>query len=61
VANLLKHGEFTMVQWMSSSRSVLASVNQADRARALDITTDPLPVERTLGILWDTQHDVFFV
>ncbi|XP_046632214.1 uncharacterized protein LOC124311889 [Daphnia pulicaria] len=59
VTDLLKHGGFNMVQWMSSSRPVLTSVNQADRARALDITTDPLPVERTLGILWDCQHDAF--
>lgn len=28
VTDLLKHGGFNMVQWMSSSRPVLASVNQ---------------------------------
>ena len=44
---------------MSSSRPVLASVEQSDRARAIDLNADPLPIERTLGILWDCQHDAF--
>jgi hypothetical protein len=59
VTDLLKLGGFNMVQWMSSSRPVLASVEQSDRARALDLNADPLPIERTLGIPWDCQHDAF--
>jgi hypothetical protein len=55
----LKLGGFNMVQWMSSSRPVLASMDQSDRAKALDLNADPLPIERTLGILWDCQHDAF--
>jgi hypothetical protein len=55
----LKLGGFNMVQWMSSSRPVLASMDQSDRAKALDLNADPLPIERTLGILWDCHHDAF--
>ena len=53
VTDLLKLGGCNMVQWMSSSRPVLASLELSDRARALDLNADPLPIERTLGILWD--------
>lgn len=59
VTDLLKNGEFNMVKWMPSSRPVLASVEKYDRARTQNITTDPLPIERSLGILWDCQHDSF--
>lgn len=59
VTGLLKLGGFNMVQWMSSSRPVLAFVDQSIRAGEIDLNADPLLVECTLGILWDCQHDAF--
>lgn len=59
VTELLKLCRFKKVQWMSSSRPVLASIDQSIRARELDLKADPLPTERTMGILWDCQDDAF--
>ncbi|XP_045023214.1 uncharacterized protein LOC123467324 [Daphnia magna] len=59
VSALLKLGGFNMVQWLSSSRSVLATVDKNDLSRSLDLDADRLPIERTLGMLWDCQADIF--
>ena len=48
-----------MVQWLSSSRSILATIDQSDLSRSLDLDADKLPIERTLGLLWDCQIDSF--
>ncbi|XP_045023763.1 uncharacterized protein LOC123468196 [Daphnia magna] len=59
VSALLKCGGFNMVQWLSSSRSVLAAVDHSDLSRSLDLDADKLPIERTLGLLWNCQNDSF--
>jgi hypothetical protein len=59
VSALLKLGGFNMVQWLSSSRSVLATIDKNDLSRSLDLDADRLPIERTLGMLWDCQADIF--
>ena len=59
ISALLKFGGFNMVQWLSSSRSVLATVDKGDLSRSLDLDADRLPIERTLGMLWDCQTDTF--
>jgi hypothetical protein len=59
VSALLKLGGFNMVQWLSSSRSVLATVNHSDLSRSLDLDAEKLPIERTLGLLWNCQQDSF--
>ena len=48
-----------MVQWLSSSRSILATVDHSDLSRSLDLDADKLPIERTFGLLWDCQTDSF--
>jgi hypothetical protein len=40
-------------------RIVLASVDQPDRLPTLDLDADRLPIERTLGLLWDCENDSF--
>ena len=59
VSTLLKCGGFNMVQWLSSSRSVLATVDHSDLSRSLDLDAHNLPIERTLGLLWNCQNDSF--
>jgi hypothetical protein len=51
VSALSKLGGFNMAQWLSSSPSVLATVNKNELSRSLDLDADQLPIERTLGIL----------
>ena len=54
-------GGFTQTQFTSSSKKVLASLDPAELARPnLDLDMDDLPVERTLGLMWDCEKDSFY-
>ena len=47
---------------MSNSKKVLEAIPVEERAKAvkdLDIRIDPLPMERTLGIMWCVENDSF--
>ena len=49
-------------KFMSNRRSVLEEIPEEARAQSLktlDIQTDPLPFERTLGVTWCVENDVF--
>jgi hypothetical protein len=51
---------FKIRKWMSSSREVLSSIPEADRARPdTNLEFSDLPVERALGVGWDVQEDAF--
>ncbi len=55
-------GGFTLTKWMSNSRKVLMTIPEVHRAsevKDLDLRHDTLPVERTLGVQWDTETDTF--
>ncbi|XP_043969743.1 uncharacterized protein LOC122829340 isoform X2 [Gambusia affinis] len=59
---LCSSGGFTLTKWMSNSRKVLTSIpaeHRATEVRDLDLRHDTLPVERTLGVQWDTESDTF--
>ena len=59
---LLACGGFNLTKWSSSSRQVLDSIPQAERSKELkniNIQDDTLPVERTLGLEWHIESDVF--
>jgi hypothetical protein len=59
VSALLKCGGFNMAQWLSTSRTVLATLDKSDLLRSLDLDADQLPIERTLGLLWNCENDSF--
>ena len=51
---------FKLHKWMSSSKEVLASIPEEDRAKPdINLALCDLPVEKTLGITWDVQLDCF--
>ncbi|XDV45657.1 hypothetical protein PO909_013717 [Leuciscus waleckii] len=59
---LCASGGFTLTKWMSNSRKVLMTIPEVHRAsevKDLDLRHDALPVERTLGVQWDTETDTF--
>nr|XP_021329205.1 uncharacterized protein LOC110439111 [Danio rerio] len=59
---LCSSGGFTLTKWMSNSRNVLLSIPEEHRAsevKDLDLRRNALPVERTLGVQWDTENDTF--
>jgi hypothetical protein len=57
---LLKKGGFPLTQAMTSSRELWLSFPPKFRAKpALNIDLDDLPVERTLGLIWEGESDTF--
>lgn len=53
-------GGFRLHKWISNSRTVLMSIPQAARAKEvkdLDLESNDLPTERTLGIQWHIERD----
>ncbi|XP_046642634.1 uncharacterized protein LOC124327680 [Daphnia pulicaria] len=57
---LLKNGGFPLTQAMSSSRELWLSFPPKFRAKpALNIGLDELPVERTLGLIWQVESGTF--
>ena len=60
VTSLLAEAGFNLTKWMSNSRDVLSVIPEKERARPnLDLDLDNLPVERTLGVQWDVEKDIF--
>jgi hypothetical protein len=62
LCELLSKGGFHLTKWTSNSRKVLGSIPEEDRAKGvkgLDLDQAELPVERALGVHWDTETDEF--
>lgn len=58
LVKLFGTGGFPLVQFASSARHLLEKVPVDIRATPeLDLDLDRLPIERTLGYLWNCQHD----
>ena len=54
-------GDFKLTKFLSNSKQVLQSIDEADRRQGVkdkDLMGD-LPAERALGVLWDTETDKF--
>ena len=54
-------GGFKLTKFLSNSKQVLQSVDEADRRQGVkdkDLMGD-LPAEQALGMLWDTETDKF--
>ena len=57
---LLARGGFRLTKWSSSSRKVLSEIpNQEMASPSVNLDLDELPVERSLGLLWNTETDSF--
>lgn len=60
VTCLLSEAGFRLMKWMSNSREVLSEIPDGEQARpTLDLDLEDLSVERTLGVQWDEEKDVF--
>ena len=59
---LLAKGGFNITKFTSNNRAVIDSILPEKRAksvRQLDIKADTLPLERALGVYWNTETDSF--
>ena len=60
VTSLLGEVGFRLTKWISNSPDVLSVIPDEKRARPnLDLDLDDLPVEKTLGVQWEVERDVF--
>lgn len=57
--NLLDLGGFNLTKWTSSSRNVMTALREYGLASpTLNLDLDKLPIERTLGVMWDGERDM---
>ena len=59
---LLSRGGFRLTKWLNNQREVLETIPIADKAPSvldLDLNSDVLPIERTLGVQWNMDSDMF--
>ena len=58
--SLLARGGFRLTKWISSSREVLSQIPPQEKASpSVDLNFNELPIERTLGLKWNTETDCF--
>ena len=58
---LLQFRGFNLTKWISNSRHIIESLPAENRAKGvqnLDLQQTDLPVERALGVEWDTEKDI---
>ena len=59
---LLSRGGFWLLKWFSNRPEVMETISESERASSvldLDLDKGSLPVERTWGLRWDVQKDMF--
>ena len=62
ISKLLDRGGFRLTKWLSTSRRLLEDLPLDRRASpGLDLKRDALPTEKTLGLHWDAERDVFVI
>ena len=60
MTSLLSRGGFRLTKWIISSREVLSQIPPQEKASpSVDLNFDELPIERTLGLIWNTETDCF--
>ena len=60
MTSLLSRGGFRLTKWISPSREVLSQIPPEEKASpSVDVNFDELPIERTLGLKWNTETDCF--
>ena len=62
LTKLLARGGFKLTKWSSSSRDVLSNIPKQELATSINLEEMPiqdLPIERTLGLRWNTETDSF--
>ena len=60
MTSLLSRGGFRLTKWISSSHEVLSQIPPEEKAsQSVDVNFHELPIERTLGLKWNTETDCF--
>ena len=62
LCELFQRGGFRLTKWSCNSKDVLESIPKTDRAPSifdLDLNAEEPPIERTLGVQWSMETDMF--
>lgn len=59
LVKVVKMGGFWLTKWITNDRQVLGSINESKLDPSIPITLEELPTERTLGVCWDAENDLF--
>ncbi len=59
LSDLLRKGGFSLRKWSSNEPLVLKDILYEDKLASLQIEHGNLPAQKTLGVLWRAEEDVF--
>ena len=59
LVEMLKLSGFKLTKWISNDRNVIDCISESERAPSVKVVEDEIimPVERALGVIWDTSSD----
>ena len=59
LCNLFRKTGFRLQKWISKSHEVLEKLPKFEISdKEVSLKNDPFPVEKTLGVCWDTEQDI---
>ena len=62
VMKLLSSSSFRLTKWMSNDRDIIKSLPPSEISdKVVNLDLQRLPIERALGVMWDTENDVLFI
>ena len=61
LSEMLNLGGFHLTKWISNEKEVIAQIPELERAPSVKVVDENviMPVERALGVIWDTNSDCF--
>ena len=61
LAEMLNMGGFHLTKWISNEKEVMEQIPEPERAPSVKVADENivLPVERALGVFWETNSDCF--
>ena len=61
LSEMLYLGGFHLTKWISNEKEVIAQISEPERAPSVKVVDENIimPVERALGVVWDTSSDCF--
>ena len=61
LSEMLYLGGFHLTKWVSNEKEVIAQISELERAPSVKVVDENIimPVERALGVVWDTSSDCF--
>lgn len=58
---LMKLGGFQLTKWLSNSETVLNDIPESERAEVKQLTHSGIPNSRTLGVVYCSRTDAFYI